>query len=82
MTGTSSALLIVMAALQGIYPYLEIYFQFVRAFQVMNEGDTLKYWQTPLKSNHTVYKVTAGGWRDRVSGQYANVTAALDTMHE
>ena len=82
MTSTNSGLLIVMAALQGIYRYLEIHFPFVRAFQVMDEGDTLKYSKTPLKSNHALYKVTTGGWRDRVTSQYPNVTAALDTMHE
>ena len=82
MTSRNFGLRSVVAALQGIYRYLEIHFPFVHAFQVMKEGDTLKYWQTPLKSNRTLYKVTAGGWRDRVSGQYPNVTAALDTMHE
>ena len=82
MTRTSSGLSIVVAELQGIYRYLDIHFPFVHAFQVMKEGDTLKYWQTPLKSNRTLYKVTAGGWCDRVSGQYSNATAVLDIMHE
>ena len=82
MTSTSSGLRIVVAELQGIYRYLEIHFPFVHAFQVMKEGDTLKYWQTRLKSNRTLYKVTAGGWCDRVSGQYSNATAVLDIMHQ
>ena len=82
MTSTSSGLRIVVAALQGICRYLDIHFPSVRAFQVMDEGDTFWYWQTLPKSNRTLYKFTVGGCRDRVSGQYANVTATLDTMHE
>jgi hypothetical protein len=82
ITSTSSGLRIVMAAPEGVDRYLELHFPFVRAFQAMDEGDMLEYWQSPLTSNHALYKVTSGGWRDRVSGQYLHVTAALDTMQE
>jgi len=82
ITNTSSGLRIVVAAPKGIDRYLEIHFPFVRAFQVMDEGDMLEYWQTPLTTGNALYKVASGGWRERAAGQFLHVTASLDAMQE
>lgn len=79
---TNSGLRIVVAAPEGVDRYLEIHFVFARAFQVMDEGDMLGYWQTPLTTGHALYKVTSGGWRERAAGQFLHVTASLDAMQE
>jgi hypothetical protein len=79
---TNSGLRIVVAGPEGVDRYLEIHFPFVRAFQVMDEGDMLEYWQPPLTTGHVIYKVISGGWRDRSAGQFLHVTNSLDAMHE
>ncbi|MCC8627474.1 hypothetical protein [Xanthomonas vesicatoria] len=82
ISNTSSGLRIVLAAQKSIDRYLEIHFPFVRAFQVMDEGDMLEYWQNPLTTGHVLYKVASGGWRERAAGQFLHVTASLTTMQE
>ncbi|MFY2763695.1 hypothetical protein [Arenimonas sp. MALMAid1274] len=82
ITNTSSGLRIVVAAPEGVDRYLEVHFPFVRAFQAMDEGDMLEYWQSPLTTGHVVYKVISGGWLDRVSGDFLHVTSSLETMQE
>jgi hypothetical protein len=82
VTSTHSGLRIVLAAPEGVDRYLEIHFPFVRAFQVMDEGDMLEYWQRPLTTGHALYKVISGGWRERAAGQFLRVTCSLDTMQE
>ncbi|MFO3707325.1 hypothetical protein ACI6Q5_20690 [Xanthomonas codiaei] len=62
ISNTSSGLRIVLAAQKSIDRYHEIHFLFVRAFQVMDEGDMLEYWQNPLTTGHVLYKVASGGW--------------------
>ncbi|WP_416203533.1 hypothetical protein [Xanthomonas euvesicatoria] len=79
---TSSGLRIVVAAPAGVDRHLEIHFPFVRAFQAMDEGDMLEYWESPLTTGHVLYKVIAGGWRDRTAGHFLHVTASLDSMQE
>ncbi|AOY68036.1 hypothetical protein LN565_11245 [Xanthomonas euvesicatoria pv. euvesicatoria] len=79
---TSSGLRIVVAAPAGVDRHLEIHFPFVRAFQVMDEGDMLEYWESPLTTGHLLYKVISGGWRDRTAGHFLHVTASLDSMQE
>ena len=79
---TGSGLRIVAAASQGVGRFVEIHFPFVRAFQVMDEGDMLAFWEAPRSKSHMIYKVISGGWRARVAGQFLHVTAALDNMYE
>jgi hypothetical protein len=79
---SASGLRVVLASPEGEERYVEFHFPFVRAFQVMDEGDMLEFWQNPVAAGHALYKVVSGGWRDRVEGQFLHVTSALDNMIE
>jgi hypothetical protein len=72
----------VLAAPADIERYVELYFAGPRAFQVMDEGDMLVYWQPPRQLDHALYRVAAGGWCERTAGHYLNVTASLPNVHE
>jgi hypothetical protein len=82
VSSTSSGLRIVLAAPVDIDSYVEFHFSDPRAFQAMDEGDMLAYWHLALPGRYALYRVTAGGWRERSVGHYLNVTSALDNLHE
>jgi hypothetical protein len=57
--------------------YVEIFFPDVQAFQVLRENDYLEYWKhSGFRSNHLIYKMICGGWRDRVGSNYLQITNA------
>lgn len=82
VTNTLSGLRVVLAAPAGIDRYVEFHFTNPRAFQAMDEGDMLEYWQSPLPIGYVLYRVTNGGWRERASGHYLSVTSALANVQE
>src|SRR5690348_11703009 len=82
VTSTLSGLRVVLAAPADIDHHVELDFANPRAFQVMDEGDMLAYWQPPRHLNHALYRVVAGGWCERAAGHYLNVTASLTNIHE
>jgi hypothetical protein len=82
IANTDSGLRIVLASPLGIDRYVEVHFPYVRAFQVMDQGDMAGYWGPALPGNHVLYKVDSGGWRERVAGHFLRVTSAMDKMTE
>ncbi|WP_223789624.1 hypothetical protein [Marinicella meishanensis] len=54
--------------------YIEIYFPGAYAFQYLNENDCLSYWAgNNFKTNHIIYQIESGGWRDRVKNHYMHI---------
>ncbi len=57
--------------------FIEIYFPGANAFQFLMECDCLPYWSNNnFTTNHIVYEVISGGWRDRVKEHYMHVLNA------
>ena len=56
--------------------FIEFFFDCPRAFQVMDEGDMLEYWGTPLNGS-VLYRVAQGGWVMRTEGHYLQTTNAV-----
>ena len=77
---TVSGLRIVVAAARGTERFAEIHFEGARAFQVLDEGDLLGYWDPPLTAKYLVYRVDSGGWRERV--QHHFLQSAPEKMPE
>ncbi|WP_426701178.1 hypothetical protein ACPPVV_17695 [Rhodanobacter sp. Col0626] len=82
VSSTASGLRIVLAAPVDIDRYVEFHFSDPRAFQAMDEGDMLGFWEPALPGRYALYRVTSGGWRERSVGHYLNVTSTLGNMHE
>jgi hypothetical protein len=82
VTSTLSGLRVVLAGPADIDRYVEFHFANPRAFQVMDEGDMLAYWQASGQLDHALYRVAAGGWCERMADHYLNVTASLTNVHE
>ena len=80
---SGSGLRVVLAAPRGIDRFAEIHFPFARAFQVLDEGDMLKYWEESGSLGcHAVFQVTSGGWLERASSNYFDITSGLENMRE
>ena len=82
LSSTASGLRIVLAAPVDIDRYVEFHFSYARAFQAMDEGDMLGYWEPALPGRYALYRVTSGGWREHAEGHYLNVTSTLDNLQE
>jgi len=75
ISNSVSGLRVVVAATRDSDRFAEIHFESARAFQVLEEGDLLGYWDPPLTAKYLVYKVEAGGWRERVADHFLQSTA-------
>lgn len=82
VTNSKTGLRIVLQAAGHNGPYAEVHFPFVRAFQVMDEGDMVGLVDASLSNRHVAFKVLAGGWKDTVSGHYLTVSSAIAEFHE
>ena len=82
ITSLPSGLRIIVAAPDEMGRFVEIHFSYVRAFQAMDEGDMLIFWNPPLPGRFLVYRVESGGWLARVSSHFLQVTAAIGTVQE
>jgi hypothetical protein len=80
---SNSGLRVVISSAVGTKLNVEIHFPYAKAFQVLDDGDMLEYWDKhrPLKQ-HVVYRVLSGGWLDRSRGHYFHVTSANEDMYE
>ena len=82
ITNSLSGLRIVVAAPNGEDQYLEVHFPYARAFQAMDEGDMLGYWEPGSTGSHLVFEVLSGGWLERAGPHYLHVTAAVGNTRE
>jgi len=58
--------------------FVEVFFQYPRAFQVMDEGDMLAFWhEGGLEQGYFVFKVLEGGWASRVADNFLQTTLAV-----
>ena len=64
--------------------FIEIYFPGANAFQSLMESDCLAYWSDDnFTTNHIIYQIEAGGWRDRVKDHYMQVlNSAYESQSE
>lgn len=82
ITSLPSGFRVVVAAPPEVDRFVEFHFPFVRAFQAMDEGDMLEFWSPPLPGRFLLYRVDAGGWLERVKGDFLQVTATIDAIRE
>jgi|SRR5690606_5213693 len=82
VSNSDTGLRIVVQAAGRDGPYAEIHFPFVRALQVMDEGDMVGLIDADLSDRHVAFRVLSGGWRDAVSDRYLTISSAVDEFHE
>ena len=76
VSNTLSGLRIVAEGSRGTDRFAEVHFAGARAFQALDEGDLMGYCDPPLRSKYLVYRIDAGGWRERVGDHFLHCTDA------
>ncbi len=69
-----SGLRLVLSGSANSESFVEVLFTGANAFQVLMECDYHAYWQKDnFRTNHMIYQIKSGGWRDRVGCNYMQV---------
>lgn len=72
-----SGLRLVLDSPMGNDDFVEFYFPAARAFKVLENCDHQNYWeQTHFRTDHLIYLIEQGGWRDSAKGRYMQVLNA------
>jgi hypothetical protein len=69
---------IVISRMEDTESFMDVFFQYPRAFQVMDEGDMLAFWrECQYESGHLIFRELDGGWVSRVEGSFFQTTMAV-----
>jgi hypothetical protein len=76
---TQFGLRIVVASTEEFDSYVEFRFGNAHAFQVLHERDMMSYWEEPLPAKHMLFRVLGGGWLERATSDYFQVTNSFSS---